>query len=105
MKAMINIFLDLNSISHTTPCLNAFVVGQAVAYKMFETINRKPDIDIYNINGLVHEDIQGDIELKDVYFSYPTWVDVGKINPWALNFRCQNCSIRFIWLMDFKFDG
>ena len=68
---------------------------------MLETINRKPDIDIYNINGLVLEDIQGDIELKDVYFIYLTRLDVGKRNPWALNFRCQNCSIRFICLMDF----
>ena len=63
MKAMINIFLDLSSIRHTTPCLNAFV-----AYKMFETINRKLEIDVYDTNGLVLEGIQGDIELKDVYF-------------------------------------
>ena len=68
---------------------------------MLETINRKPDIGIYNINGLVLEDIQGDIELKYVYFSYPTRLDVGKRNPWALNFRCQNYSIRFIYLMVF----
>ena len=68
MKAMINIFLDLSSISHTTPCLNGFAVGQAVAYKMVETINRKPEIDVYDTNGLVLESIQGDIKLKDVYF-------------------------------------
>ena len=68
MKAMINIFLDLNSIIHTTPCLNGFAAGQAIAYKMVETINRKPEIDVYDTNGLVLEGIQGDIKLKDVYF-------------------------------------
>ena len=68
MKEMINIFMDLSSISHTTPCLNAFAAGQAAAYKMFETINRKPEIDVYDTNGLVLEGIQGDIKLKDVYF-------------------------------------
>ena len=68
MKAMINIFLDLSSIIHTTPCLNGFATGQAVAYKMVETINRKPKIDVYDTNGLVLEGSQGDIKLKDVYF-------------------------------------
>ena len=68
MKAMINILLGLRSISQTTPCLNAFAAGQAAAYKMFETINRKPEIDVYDTNGLVLEGIQGDIKLKDVYF-------------------------------------
>ena len=68
MKEMINIFLDLNSIRHTTPCLNAFAARQAAAYKMFETINRKLEIDVYDTNGLVLEGIQGDIKLKVVYF-------------------------------------
>ena len=65
---MINIFLDLSSIRHTTPCLNAFSARQATAYKMFETINRKLEIDVYDTNGLVLEGIQGDIKIKDVYF-------------------------------------
>ena len=69
MKAMINIFLDLSSIRHTTPCLSAFAARQVVAYKMFETINRKLEIDVYDTNGLVLEGIQGDSKLKDVYFS------------------------------------
>ena len=93
--------LDFRSLGQTSPCLKEFRVGQAATYKMLETIDRKPDIDIYNINGLVLEDIQGDIEIKDVYFIHPTRLDVGKRNTWALNFRCQNCSIRFICLMDF----
>eukprot|EP01018_Ginkgo_biloba_P014563 Gb_11202 [translate_table: standard] len=64
------------SLGQTSPCLNAFAAGQAAAYKMFETIDRKPEIDIYDMNGLVLEDIQGDIELKDVYFRYPARPDV-----------------------------
>ncbi|KAH0919008.1 hypothetical protein HID58_026668 [Brassica napus] len=45
--------------------------GQAAAYKMFETIKRKPVIDCFDQNGKVLEDIQGKIELRDVCFSYP----------------------------------
>ena len=51
--------------------MGAFAAGQAAAFKMFETIERKPEIDSYDTRGKVLEDIRGDIELRDVYFSYP----------------------------------
>jgi len=56
--------------------LNSFAAAQAAACKMFETIKRKPKIDVYDTNGVVLEDIKGDIELKDVYFRYPARPDV-----------------------------
>jgi ATP-binding cassette subfamily B (MDR/TAP) protein 1 len=63
------------SLGQTSPCVTAFAAGQAAAYKMFETIKRKPLIDAYDVNGKVLEDIRGDIELKDVHFSYPARPD------------------------------
>ena len=51
--------------------MSAFGAGQAAAFKMFETIKRKPEIDAYDLSGLKLDDIKGDIELRDVYFSYP----------------------------------
>ncbi|CAJ1977942.1 unnamed protein product, partial [Sphenostylis stenocarpa] len=47
-------------------------LGQAAAYKMFQTIERNPEIDAYDPNGVVLHDIQGELELRDVYFSYPS---------------------------------
>jgi len=64
------------SLGQTSPCLNAFAAGQAAAYKMFEAIKRKPKIDASSTEGMVLEDIRGDIELKDVYFTYPARSDV-----------------------------
>ncbi|KMS95115.1 hypothetical protein BVRB_012190 [Beta vulgaris subsp. vulgaris] len=64
------------SLGQTSPCLNAFAAGQAAAYKMFEAIHRKPKIDASSTEGMVLEDIRGDIELKDVYFRYPARPDV-----------------------------
>ncbi|KAG9459966.1 hypothetical protein H6P81_004474 [Aristolochia fimbriata] len=59
------------SLGQASPCMTAFASGQAAAFKMFETIKRKPDIDAYDTKGKILDDINGDIELKDVYFSYP----------------------------------
>ncbi|KAL3652974.1 ATP-binding cassette, sub-B (MDR TAP), member 4 [Castilleja foliolosa] len=59
------------SLGQASPCLTAFAAGRAAAYKMFETINRKPEIDPFDTNGKILSDISGDIELRDVKFSYP----------------------------------
>lgn len=42
---------------------------------MFETINRKLEIDAYDPRGKKLNDIRGAIEFRDVYFSYPTRPD------------------------------
>ncbi|XP_019165678.1 PREDICTED: ABC transporter B family member 9-like [Ipomoea nil] len=64
------------ALGQTSPSLNAFSAGQVAAYKMFETINRKPVIDVYDTSGTELQDIRGEIELKDVYFKYPARKDV-----------------------------
>ena len=53
----------------------AFASGQAAAYKMFETISRKPEIDASDTKGKQLQDIRGEIELKDIHFSYPARPD------------------------------
>ncbi|KAK7331427.1 hypothetical protein VNO77_25652 [Canavalia gladiata] len=73
------------SLGQTSPSLNAFAAGQAAAYKMFETIKRKPKIDAYDTNGVVLEDIKGDIELNNVYFRYPARPDVQIFSGFSLH--------------------
>ncbi|KAG8058852.1 hypothetical protein GUJ93_ZPchr0002g25192 [Zizania palustris] len=59
------------ALGQTSPCLIAFASGQTAAYKMFKTINRKPEIDACDTSGLVLENFAGDVEFKDVNFRYP----------------------------------
>lgn len=63
------------ALGQASPSMKAFAAGQAAAYKMFETINREPEIDAYSAAGRKLDDIQGRIEFRDVYFSYPTRPD------------------------------
>jgi len=63
------------ALGQASPSIKAFAGGQAAAYKMFETISRTPEIDAYNTSGRKLDDIRGDVEFRDVYFSYPTRPD------------------------------
>uniref|UniRef100_A0ACD5V8Z7 Uncharacterized protein n=1 Tax=Avena sativa TaxID=4498 RepID=A0ACD5V8Z7_AVESA len=72
------------SLSLATPSITAFAGGQGAAYRMFKTIEREPDIDVYDTKGVILEDVKGDTELKDVYFSYPTRPDHLVFNGFSL---------------------
>ncbi|KAF5455486.1 hypothetical protein F2P56_025056 [Juglans regia] len=72
LNVMMSLLTGSVSLGQASPCISAFVAGKAAAYKMFETIERKPKIDAYNAKGKILDDIRGDIELRDVFFSYPT---------------------------------
>ncbi|KAJ3685942.1 hypothetical protein LUZ61_015106 [Rhynchospora tenuis] len=86
---IINIFMAVMigsmSLGEATPCITAFAEGQAAAYRMFEAINRKPDIDALDSTGIVLEDMKGDVALKEVYFSYPARPDHMIFNCLSLN--------------------
>ncbi|PHU08868.1 ABC transporter B family member 9, partial [Capsicum chinense] len=84
INVLMAIMMGGMSLGQTTPSLNAFAAGQAAANKLFETINRKPLIDTSDMSGLVLADIEGEIELKDVYFRYPSRLDVQIFSGFSL---------------------
>ncbi|CAL0300187.1 unnamed protein product [Lupinus luteus] len=73
------------SLGQASPSMSAFAAGRAAAFKMFQTIERKPKIDAYDPNGKILEDIQGEIELRDVHFRYPARPDELIFNGFSLH--------------------
>lgn len=64
------------TLGQASPCIQAFAAGKAAAYKMFEVIKRKPLIDAYDLSGTILKDFRGDVELRNVDFTYPSRPDV-----------------------------
>lgn len=65
-----------SSLGQVSPCVQAFASGKAAAYKMFEVIKRKPVIDAYDLSGEILKNLRGDVELRNVDFTYPSRPDV-----------------------------
>ncbi|KAL0437193.1 UNVERIFIED_CONTAM: ABC transporter B family member 11 [Sesamum radiatum] len=75
------------SLGQISPCLSAFAAGQVAAFKLFQTIYRKTDIDPYNTDGRILNNINGEVELRDVHFSYPSRPDELIFNGFSLKLR------------------
>ncbi|KAL2613996.1 hypothetical protein R1flu_025688 [Riccia fluitans] len=60
------------AVGELSPAVSAFGAGRVAAFKMFEVIKRKPEIDAMDLNGVVLETVKGDLELRHVAFAYPT---------------------------------
>ncbi|XP_014625029.1 ABC transporter B family member 11-like [Glycine soja] len=85
IMAILNGSLEVVSLGQASPSFTAFAAGQAAAFKMFETIKRKAEIDAYDITSRQLDDICGDIEVRVVCFSYPTRLDELIFNGFSLS--------------------
>ncbi|XP_047095891.1 ABC transporter B family member 11-like [Lolium rigidum] len=76
------------SLGEATPCLTAFASGQAAGYRMMRTIRREPEIYSDVIDGIVLENLRGDIEMRNVYFRYPSRPDQLIFDGFSLHVLC-----------------
>ncbi|KAI4344698.1 hypothetical protein L6164_011895 [Bauhinia variegata] len=85
MTVIFSVLTGSMSLGQASPSLTAFAAGKAAAFKMFETIERQPEIDAYDTSGKQLDDIRGDIELRGVCFSYPARPDEPIFNGFTLS--------------------
>uniref|UniRef100_A0A4X1T1G3 ATP binding cassette subfamily B member 1 n=1 Tax=Sus scrofa TaxID=9823 RepID=A0A4X1T1G3_PIG len=63
---------DLESIGQASPSIEAFANARGAAYEIFKIIDSKPSIDSYSKNGHKPDNIKGNLEFRNVHFSYPS---------------------------------
>lgn len=59
-----------------SPHLEAFAIARGSAAAVFAVLNRIPDIDSLSTAGHKPAGLQGDIQLQDVHFQYPSRPEV-----------------------------
>ncbi|KAG2003419.1 multidrug resistance protein 1 [Coprinopsis cinerea AmutBmut pab1-1] len=75
-RSFVNVFLAIliGSISLTllAPEIQALTHGCGAAAKLYETIDRVPDIDSYDEGGLKPETVIDEITIENIFFAYPS---------------------------------
>jgi ATP-binding cassette, subfamily B (MDR/TAP), member 1 len=63
------------SMGQAAPCLENFQKGKVAGYKVFEVLNRVPNIK-NDAKEKTAKNFEGKFEFKDVVFSYPSKSDI-----------------------------
>ncbi|KAI7726106.1 hypothetical protein M8C21_021578, partial [Ambrosia artemisiifolia] len=71
IAAVMSILFGAISITYAAPDMQIFNQARAAGKEVFEVINRKSAIS-YDAEGKTLENIDGNIEIRDVYFAYPS---------------------------------
>ncbi|KAJ6477368.1 P-loop containing nucleoside triphosphate hydrolase protein [Mycena vitilis] len=87
---VINVFMAILigsfSLAMLAPEMQAINNGRGAAAKLYETIDRVPEIDSFNEEGLKPETVTGEIALEGVTFSYPSRPTVPVVKSLSLRF-------------------
>ncbi|KAF5360351.1 hypothetical protein D9756_004683 [Leucocoprinus leucothites] len=89
--SVINVFMSILigsfSLALLAPEMQAVTHGRGAAAKLYATIDRVPDIDSANPDGLKPETVHGEISLENVKFSYPSRPNVPIVKGLSLTFK------------------
>ncbi|XP_067891280.1 bile salt export pump-like isoform X2 [Heterodontus francisci] len=76
LQVFLGVLVAAMNLGQASPCLETFASGRAAATKIFETINREPEIDCMSEEGYKLNKVKGDIEFHNVTFNYPSRPEV-----------------------------
>lgn len=85
IATMFSVMIGGLALAQAAPSMAAFAKAKVAAAKIFRIIDHKPGIDRNIESGLELEVITGQVELKDVDFSYPSRPDVKILNNFSLS--------------------
>jgi ATP-binding cassette subfamily B (MDR/TAP) protein 1 len=88
--AVVNVFMAIligsTSLVMLAPEMEAVTQGRGAAAKLYETIDRTPDIDSSDPSGLELEKVEGHITFENVKFNYPSRANVAIVKDLSISF-------------------
>ncbi|XP_074538680.1 ATP-dependent translocase ABCB1 [Halichoeres trimaculatus] len=75
------------TVGQTSPNIQTFASARGAAHKVYSIIDHNPLIDSYSDAGFKPDYIKGDIEFKDIHFTYPSRPDVKVLNNMSLSVK------------------
>ncbi|KAM4705168.1 ATP-dependent translocase ABCB1-like [Rhinophrynus dorsalis] len=76
LTVFFSVIIGAFSVGQTSPNIEAFSNARGAAYAIFNIIDNQPKIDSFSTSGAKPERIKGDIEFKNVKFTYPSRPDI-----------------------------
>uniref|UniRef100_A0A5F8GIF1 Multidrug resistance protein 1 n=1 Tax=Monodelphis domestica TaxID=13616 RepID=A0A5F8GIF1_MONDO len=76
LTVFFSVLIGAFSIGQASPSIEAFANARGAAYEVFKIIDNNPAIDSYSGSGHKPDNIKGNLEFKNVHFTYPSRKDV-----------------------------
>nr|AAB69423.1 P-glycoprotein [Homo sapiens] len=83
-----SVLIGAFSVGQASPSIEAFANARGAAYEIFKIIDNKPSIDSYSKSGHKPDNIKGNLEFRNVHFSYPSRKEVKILK--GLNLKVQS---------------
>lgn len=87
---VVNVFMAIVigsvSLAQLAPEVDAVMSGRGAAAKLYETIDRVPDIDSSDSGGLKPNKVDGHITFENVKFNYPSRPNVAVVKDLSISF-------------------
>ncbi|KAH9483459.1 ABC multidrug transporter mdr1 [Psilocybe cubensis] len=92
INVLLSILVGSMSMAMMADEMQAISNGRSAAAKLFETIERVPEIDSANPGGLKPLTVDGNIVLEDVHFAYPSRPSVEVAKGLSITFQAEKTS-------------
>uniref|UniRef100_A0A5B6YJM2 Putative ABC transporter B family member 1 n=1 Tax=Davidia involucrata TaxID=16924 RepID=A0A5B6YJM2_DAVIN len=85
IATMFSVMIGGLALGQSAPSMSAFAKAKVAAAKIFRIIDHKPGIDRNSESGLELDSVTGQVEIKNVDFSYPSRPDVQVLDNFSLS--------------------
>uniref|UniRef100_A0A3Q1EA68 ATP-binding cassette, sub-family B (MDR/TAP), member 4 n=1 Tax=Acanthochromis polyacanthus TaxID=80966 RepID=A0A3Q1EA68_9TELE len=87
LTVFFTVLIGAFTLGQTSPNIQTFASARGAAHKVYAIIDHNPTIDSYSEDGFKPDLIKGDIEFKNIDFSYPSRPDVQILHNLSLDVK------------------